>query len=190
MKPLRNGVNKVQNNAGHTVLHITGGEWGGDITFWSIPQAGAEPEPNLEIFTDENSSGFIAVCDATGDYRATLGVATPQHGGAGRIAIHGTVDNRERIVIGCNPETDNGNIKTYSGAWQETDSLGDEKCDLRVFNPPRGESSDIHRYQHTLKRIEEKLQQETNRDQKRFLNIKKKALSDIIEVLEADEIIQ
>lgn len=171
---------KVHGNTGIPLVLITSCETGGGLSVWSTPQIGSEPEVSIEMSVNENRNGHVAVCDSDGDYRSTLGVSSPRLGGAGRIAIHGAVDNRERVVIGCNPETDNGSLKTYSGMWHETHSLENEPGDLREFDAPRGNPSDLHFYQHALTQVEEKLQNETNEDLKRFLSGKKAALLDFI----------
>lgn len=177
---IKSPVIKVHGNTGIPLVLITSSETGGGISVWSTPQIGSEPEVSIEMAADENRNGLVAVCDTDGDFRATLGVSRPRRGGAGRIAIHGTVDNRERVVIGCNPETDNGSIKTYSGMWHEAHSLENEPGDLREFDAPRGNPSDLHFYQHALEKVEEKLQNETDEDLKRFLSVKKAAMLNFI----------
>ena len=66
-----------------------------------------------EMHVDEHGNGFVAVFSPDGGARASLGVAYPDLGNAGLLTVYGMVDNRERVVIGCNPETDSGSIKTY-----------------------------------------------------------------------------
>jgi hypothetical protein len=138
-------------------------------------------QQGVEIWIDENRNGLIEILDE-GEIRVALGVAPPARGGAGRLSIHGTSDNRDRVVIGCNPETDNGSIKTYDVIGKETSSLTHEPCNLRFI----GTLPNLRRSQSELKEIDEKLQNETDEDQKRFLNVKKSAISEFISQAEND----
>lgn len=140
-----------------------------------------------EMHVDEHGNGFVAVFSPDGGARASLGVAYPDLGNAGLLTVYGMVDNRERVVIGCNPETDSGSIKTYSGTWHKTHSLEDEPCDLRLIAPPPGYNSDLRGYRHVLEVIEGKLQDETDETVKRFLNVKKSAISQMFSQGEGNE---
>jgi hypothetical protein len=140
-----------------------------------------------EMHVDEHGNGFVAALNPDGGVRASLGVAYPDLGSGGLVTVYGTVDNRERVVIGCNPETDSGSIKTYSGTWHKTHSLEDEPCDLRLIAPPPGYNSDLRGYRHVLEVIEGKLQDETDETVKRFLNVKKSAISQMFSQGEGNE---
>ncbi len=137
----------------------------------------------VEMHVDEYGNGYIAAFSPDGGARASLGVAYPALGGAGLVTVYGTLDNRERVVIGCNPETDNGSIKTYNATWQEAHSLENESCDLRKIISPTAYDS----YRHVLGRIEEKLQTETDETLIHFLNIKKSAISQMLSQNEDNE---
>lgn len=179
---LGGGAIKLFDKTGKVLVLVHTDEDGGSVTVCSTQEIDPNlPDVSAQIFADEQGNGYIAVCDADGDDRAALSVAPSHLGGAGRVTIHGTVDNRERVVIGCNPKTDTGSIKIYDGAWQEAHSLENEPGDLRSTDPPEGNSSDLSRYRHTLELIEEKLQQdETDENQKRFLNVKKDKIRQIL----------
>ena len=47
--------------------------------------------------------------------------------------------------------------------------------------------SDLRQHRHTLEKIEKKLQNEPDRNQKRFLNVKKSAISEFISWNESNE---
>lgn len=47
--------------------------------------------------------------------------------------------------------------------------------------------SDLRQHRHTLEEIEKKLQNETDKNQKRFLNVKKLAISEFISRNESNE---
>ena len=136
-----------------------------------------------EMHVDEYGNGYIAAFNPDGGARASLGVAYPDLGGAGLVTVYSPVDNRERVVIGCNPETDNGSIKTYNATWQEAHSLVGESCDLRKIISPTVYDS----YRHVLSRIEEKLQTETDETLIHFLNVKKSAISQMLSQNEDNE---
>ena len=175
------GAIKVLNKTGKVLSIIYADDEGGVVSVCSTRQRDQDQnDTGAEMHIDQNGNGYIAVFNTEGEDRASLDVAPPRLGGAGRIAVYGTVDNRERVVIGCNPETDEGSIKTYSGTWQETHSLENEPGDLRLIAPPAGDSSDLHHYRQTLEQIEEDLQNETDKSQRYFLRVKKMLLSDAL----------
>ncbi len=179
---LESGIIRVFDKTGIILVSICGDDQGGTIAVCPTRKTSPNPEEALsvEMFVDENGSGCLSVCDNEGDIRVVLSVARPSLGGAGRLTVHGTVDNRERVVIGCDPETDVGSIKTYSGTWQERHSLGSENGDLRLMGVPTGYNWIFRECQHKLKVIEERLQNETDEDQIRFLNVKKSEISNFI----------
>lgn len=181
------GAIRVISKTGKVLSSIYTDDEGGVVSVSPIqPRDPDLPDVGAVLQVDDNNNGYIAVFGSDGEDRASLSVAPPRLGGSGRVVVHGTIDNRERVVIGCNPETDNGSIKTYSGTWQETHSLEDEPGDLRIIAPPSGDSSDIPHYHHVLNEIEENLQKETDERQKRYLNVKKATLSRI--VVQAEEV--
>ncbi|RKU08147.1 hypothetical protein C6503_23485 [Candidatus Poribacteria bacterium] len=186
---LESGIIRVFDKTGLILVSICGDDQGGSIAVCPTWEASPNPEKALsaEMSVDDNGNGFLSVCDNEGDIRAVLSVAHPSCGSAGRVTIHGTVDNRERVVIGCNPETDAGSIKTYGGDWHETHSLENEPGDLRMIGPSPTYYADLRQHRHTLEKIDEKLQNETDEDQKRFLNVKKSAISEFISRSEDNE---
>ncbi len=176
------GAIKVFGKTGEVLGIICADDEGGIV---SVRPTGQESPNRLgaggaEMHVDEHGNGFVAALNPDGGVRASLGVAYPDLGGGGLVTVHGTVDNRERVVIGCNPETDGGSIKTYSGTWQETHSLENEPGDLRMIGPPAGYNSDLREYRHVLEKIKEKLQNETDETLKHFLNVKKSAISQVL----------
>ena len=183
------GVIKVLGKTGEVLSLICADNEGGIV---SVRPTGQDSPNQLgaggaEMHVDEHGNGFVAALNPDGGVRASLGVAYPDLGGGGLVTVHGTVDNRERVVIGCNPETDGGSIKTYSGTWQEAHSLENEPGDLRMIGPPVGYNSDLREYRHVLKKIEEKLQNETDETLKHFLTVKKSAISQVLSKSEGDE---
>lgn len=175
------GVVKVTDKTGKVLSTIYADDEGGVVSVCSTRQIDTDQNAvAAEMHVDENGNGYIAVFDTDGEDRASVDVAPPQLGGGGRLAVYGTVDNRERVVIGCNPDTDKGTVKTYSGTWREANSLEREPGDLRIIAPPTGNSSDLHHYRHTLKKVEEMLQNETDENRRRFLQVKKMLLSGIL----------
>ena len=171
---------ELLDNTGQSLVILSTDENGGGIALRATQLTDPMTQQGVEIWIDENRNGLIEILDE-GEIRVALGVAPPARGGAGRLSIHGTSDNRDRVVIGCNPETDNGSIKTYDVIGKETSSLTHEPCDLRFIFP-----SNLRSLQSELKEIDEKLQNETDEDQKRFLNVKKSAISEFISQAEND----
>ena len=188
-KDSESGVVKVYGKTGEVLSLICADDEGGIVSVRPIGQG----SPNrlgpggAEMHVDEHGNGFVAALNPDGGVRASLGVAFPDLGGAGLITVYGTVDNRERVVIGCNPETDSGSIKMYNVTWQETHSLGSEPCDLRLITPPPGYNSDLRGYQDILGNIDEKLQNETDEDQKYFLNVKKEVILHFLSQAESND---
>ena len=176
------GVVKVYGKTGEVLSLICADDEGGIVSVRPI----GEGSPNhlgtggAEMHVDEHGNGFVAALNPDGGVRASLGVAYPDLGGAGLVTVYGTVDNRERVVIGCNPETDSGSLKMYSVTWQETHSLESEPCDLRLIGAPPGYNSDLRGYRHILERIEGELQNEIDEDQKYSLNVKKEIILDFL----------
>jgi hypothetical protein len=176
------GVIKVFGKTGEVLSIICADDEGGIVSVRPTGQG----SPNrlgaggAEMHVDEHGNGFVAALNLDGGVRAFLSVAYPDLGGGGLVTVHGTVDNRERVVIGCNPETDGGSIKTYSGTWQETHSLENEPGDLRMIGPPVGYNSDLREYRHVLEKIKEKLQNETDETLRHFLTVKKSAISQML----------
>lgn len=183
---LESGIIRVFDKTGLALVSICGGDPGGSIAVCPTREASPNPEDALsaEMSVDDNGNGFFSVCDSEGNIRVALSVASPSDGSAGRVTIHGTVDNRERVIIGCNPETDAGSIKTYDGTWHETHSLEDEPGDLRMMGPSPTYYSDLRQHRRALEKVEEKLQNETDEKQIRFLNVKKSVLSTFISLTE------
>ena len=186
---LESGIIRVFDKTGLVLVSICADDQGGSLAVFPTREVSPNPEEALSVgmSVDENGNGCLSVCDNEGDTRVVLSVAHPSHGGAGRVTIHGTVDNRERVVIGCNPETDAGSVKTYGATWHETYSLENEPGDFRMMGPSPTYYSDLRQHRHTLEEIEEKLQNETDENQKRFLNIKKSAISEFISRNESNE---
>ena len=168
---------KVHDNSGYPLIYITSYENGGAIAVFPNPGTNPEDEVGIQMYIDEYRSGHISVNNADGESRAILSVEPPYRGAAGRVTVCGAMDNHERVVIGSDPETDNGTIRTYSGIAMETDSLGDESGDLQFIGYPVGSRRHLEYQQLVLARIDEKLQSFTNEDQLRILNIKKEAIS-------------
>lgn len=174
------GAIKILGENGKELCLISANAHGGLVAVNSAREREADAlETGIEMRIDGNDNGHISVCGTDGQDCASLDVAPPHLGGAGRVAIYGTVDNRERVVIGCPPETDAGSVKTYSGIWRETHSIGNASGDLRVIAIPEN-NSDLAEYHHTLKQIDKKLENETDERQKRFLNLKKSLISQMI----------
>lgn len=186
---LESGMIRVFDKTGLVLVSICADGQGGSLAVCPTQEASPNPEEALgvEMSIDDNGNGCLSVCDNQGDTRVVLSVMHPSYGGAGRVTIHGTVDNRERVVIGCNPETDAGSVKTYDGTWHETHSLENEPGDLRMMGPSPTYDSDLRQHRHTLEKIEEKLQNETDENLKRFLNVKKSAISEFISRTEGNE---
>lgn len=175
------GAIKVLGKTGKVLSIIYADDEGGVVSVRSTRQIdGDQNDVGAEMHIDNNGNGYIAVFDTEGEDRASLDVAPPRLGGAGRVAVYGTMDNRERVVIGCNPATDKGSVKIYNGAWREVNSLENEQGDLRIIAPPTEDSSDLHHYRHTLKMVEENLQNETDENQQHFLQVKKRILSRVL----------
>ena len=181
-----NGFIKVfDKQTGKELVMIFADEDGGGVTVRANRQIDpAFPDFSAQMVTDQNGNGQISVCDANGDDRVALRVAPSRLGGVGRLVIHGTVDNHERVVVGCNPETDSGTVKTYDVTGRERYSLENEPGDIRVIHRLNGDISDLENYHHMLKTVEETLENETDADQKHFLNVKREALSAIISEIE------
>ena len=173
---------ELLDNTGQSLIILSTDENGGGIALRATQLTDPMTQQGVEIYIDENRNGYIEICDE-GESRVALGVAPPAHGGAGRLSIHGTINNSDRVVIGCNPETDNGSIKTYDLIGKETSSLTHEPCDLRLI----GTRPHLRRAKSESKVIDEKLQNETDEDQKRFLNVKKSAISEFISQAENDD---
>ena len=186
---LESGIIRIFDKTGLVLVSICADDQGGTLAVCPTHKTSPNPEEALsvEMFVDDNGNGRLSVCDNEGDDRVTMSVASPSLGSAGLVTIHGAVDNRERVVIGCNPQTDAGSIKTYDGTWQETHSLENEPGDLRLIGPHPEYYSDFRQHRDTLKRIEEKLQNETDENQKRSLNIKKSVISEFISQNESNE---
>ena len=167
---------KVLDKTGHPLVYITAFENGGGITVSPNPGTNPKDEVDIQMYIEDDRSGRIAVNAPDGSNGVILSVDPPSRGGAGRVAICGAIDNLERVVIGCDPETDNGSIKTYTGISMETDSLGNEPSILKVIGYPVGSRRHLEYQQYVLEQIDEKLQGETDEDQQRFLHIKKEAI--------------
>ena len=182
-----NGFIKVfDKQTGKELVVIFADEDGGGVTVRSNRQIDpAFPDFSAQMVTDQNGNGQVSVCDANGDDRVALRVAPSHLGGVGRLVIHGTVDNHERVVVGCNPETDSGTVKTYDITGKERCSLEEEPGDIRVIHRLNGDISDLENYHYMLKTVEGMLENETDSDQKRFLNVKREAISAIISEISA-----
>lgn len=185
---LESGIIRIFDKTGLVLVSICADDHGGTLAVCPTHKTSPSPEDALsvEIFVDDNGNGRLSVCDNEGEDRVTMSVADPSLGSAGRVTIHGAVDNHERVVIGCNPETDAGSIKTYDGTWHERHSLENEPGDLRLIGPHPEYYSDFRQHRQTLKRIEEKLQNEPDENQRRLLNIKKTVLSEFISEKESN----
>ena len=174
---LESGIIRVFDTTGQVLVSLCGEDQGGSIAVCPSRKASPNPEEavSIEMFVDDHGNGCLHVCNNEGDRLVALSVARPALGSAGCVTVHGALDTRERVVIGCNPETDNGSLKTYSNTGYETDSLTGEPCDLRLTGLPS-----MREYQHLLRQIEEKLQGETDEDQRCILSVKKSEISELI----------
>ena len=183
------GFVKVYGKTGEVLSLICADDEGGIVSVRPIGQGAPDRlgPGGAEMHVDEHGNGFVAALNPDGGVRASLGVAYPDLGGAGLVTVYGTVDNRERVVIGCNPETDSGSLKMYSVTWQETHSLESEPCDLRLIGAPPGYNSDFRGYRRILERIEGELQNEINEDQKHFLNVKKETILRFLSQAESND---
>ena len=173
----------LHDKTGDILVRLSTDENGGGIALYPTQQTDPTTQVGVEIYIDNNRNGYIEICDTEGEIRAALSVAHPVHGGAGRLSIHGPINNSDRVVIGCNPETDNGSIKTYDVIGKETSSLTHEPCNLRFI----GTLPNLRRSQSELKEIDEKLQSETDEVQKHFLNVKKSTISEFISQAEGND---
>lgn len=168
---------KVLDKTGHPLVYITAYENGGAIAVSPYPGTNPRDEVGIQMYIEDDRCGHIAVNAPDGSNGVILSVDPPSRGGAGRVAICGAIDNLERVVIGCDPETDNGSIKTYTGISMETDSLGNEPSILKVIGYPVGSRRHLEYQQYVLKQINEKLQCLTDEDQIYILNVKKETIS-------------
>ena len=171
---------KLHDNTGHCLVQLSTEEQGGCIAVYPTQQTKPEEEISISMYVDEHRNGYLSICGADGNDRVILSVAPPSLGSAGRAAICGAMDNHERVIIGSDPETDNGSIKLYSDAFIETNSLGNEPGNLRIIGAPVGSCRYFDSQRYTLEKIDEKLQGEIDEDLRHLLNKRKKNISEIL----------
>lgn len=171
---------KLHDNTGHCLVQLSTEEQGGCIAVYPTQQTNPEEEVSVSMFVDEHRNGYLSVCGADGNDRVILSVAPPALGSAGRVAICGAIDNHERVIIGSDPETDNGSIKIYSDTSIETNSLGNEPGNLRIIGAPVESCRYFESQRYTLEKIDEKLQDEIDENLRHLLNRRKKNISEIL----------
>ena len=180
-------VIKLLDNTGDCLIQLHADEHGGVIAVSPTQQVNPADEFSINMYVDENRNGYLSVCGTDGADRVILNIEPPSRGGAGRVAICGEIDNHERVVIGSDPETDDGSIKTYSGTSIETDSLGNGSGVLRIIGAPVGNSQYFRSQRYIVEKIDEKLQGETDETRKRILNVKRKKAAEMLSQIEENE---
>ena len=180
-------VIKLLDNIGDCLVQLSTDEHGGSIAVRPTQQVNPVDEVSIRVYVDEDRNGYLSVCGADGNDRVILSVAPACLGSAGRVAICGAIDNHERVIIGGDPETDNGSIKLYSDASIETNSLGNEPGNLRIIGAPVRSSRYFDSQRNTLEKIDEILQGEIDEDLRSLLNKRKKNISEILSQAENND---